>query len=211
MQRNTKIIVSVLVFHVLLLWAMHSGLLRKVKELIVPPEIIVELAAPEEPEQPKVQPKIEKQVVPTPQPKQVVTPEPIPLAVADNDPSPSQQVYVPPAPPPPSPPTTTSTVAKAPPPAMVLPSTDADYLKNPAPIYPSLSKKLNEQGRVMVHVLVGTDGSAQKVELQRGSGFDRLDQSALTAVSQWRFGPGKRAGVIEAMWYAVPIDFQLTK
>ena len=63
----------------------------------------------------------------------------------------------------------------------------------------------------MVHVLVGTDGSAQKVELQRGSGFDRLDQSALTAVSQWRFVPGKRAGVIEAMSYTVPIDFQLTK
>ena len=39
-----------------------------------------------------------------------------------------------------------------------LPSSDADYLQNPKPPYPSMSKKLNEQGTVIMRVLIGADG-----------------------------------------------------
>jgi len=91
----------------------------------------------------------------------------------------------------------------------VLPSSDADYLANPRPAYPPLSKRLGEQGKVVVRVLIGTDGTAQKAEIRTSSGFDRLDQAALATVQRWRYVPGKRDGVPEAMWFNIPINFVL--
>lgn len=88
-----------------------------------------------------------------------------------------------------------------------LPSTDAQHLNNAKPAYPALSRRLGEQGRVVVNVLIGTDGAAQKVELLQSSGFDRLDQSALATALRWRYVPGKKGGVPQAMWYGVPISF----
>jgi protein TonB len=100
----------------------------------------------------------------------------------------------------------------APAPAKVeLPSSKADYLHNPPPDYPRMSVRLGEQGQVVVKVLIGADGVPQKVELQTSSGFERLDKSALDAAMRWRYVPGKRGGVAEAMWYQVPITFNLKK
>jgi protein TonB len=94
-------------------------------------------------------------------------------------------------------------------PALEPPSSDAQYLRNPKPVYPALSKRLGEQGKVVIRVLIGADGSAQKAEVQQSSGFERLDQAALQTVLSWRFVPGKRGGVPEAMWFNVPINFLL--
>lgn len=91
-----------------------------------------------------------------------------------------------------------------------LPSSDASYLQNPRPEYPRISRQRGEQGRVLVRVLIGVDGSAQKSEIGQSSGFTRLDQAALSAVSNWRFVPGKRGGVAEAMWFTVPVGFCLS-
>ena len=72
-----------------------------------------------------------------------------------------------------------------------------------------MSKRLGEKGNVVVRVLIGADGTAQKAELKQSSGYDRLDQAAVTTVLKWRYVPGKRAGVPEAMWFNVPINFVL--
>jgi periplasmic protein TonB len=90
-----------------------------------------------------------------------------------------------------------------------LPSTNADYLNNPRPPYPALSRRLGEQGRVLVRVLIEADGRPSKVELQESSGYDRLDQTALQTVMRWRYVPGKRGDEPEAMWFSVPIQFVL--
>jgi protein TonB len=90
-----------------------------------------------------------------------------------------------------------------------LPTSKADYLHNPPPDYPRISKRLGEQGRVVVKVLIGEDGRPQKAELFTSSGFERLDKSAMEAAMRWRYVPGKRGGVAEAMWYQVPIQFTL--
>jgi protein TonB len=82
-------------------------------------------------------------------------------------------------------------------------------LLNPKPAYPLLSKRLGEQGKVVVHVLIGIDGTAQKAEIRQSSGFERLDNAALATAQKWRYVPGKRAGVPEAMWFNVPINFVL--
>lgn len=90
-----------------------------------------------------------------------------------------------------------------------LPSSDADYLNNPSPAYPGMSRRLGEQGTVIVRALIGADGNAQKAEVQQSSGFERLDRAAVEAALKWRYVPGKRAGVAEAMWFKVPLRFVL--
>ena len=88
-------------------------------------------------------------------------------------------------------------------------SSDADYLNNPPPEYPRLSRRMGEQGKVVVRVLIGADGLPQKAEIRTSSSYERLDQAALSTVMKWRYVPGKRGGVAEAMWFNVPINFVL--
>ena len=105
-------------------------------------------------------------------------------------------------------PTTSTTRAQAAP-ALTLPSSEAQGLNNPKPAYPKLSRRLNEQGQVVIRVYVGTDGSAQQGEIKSSSGYDRLDQEAFRTVMRWRFIPGQRLGIPEAMWFNVPVNFVL--
>ena len=59
-------------------------------------------------------------------------------------------------------------------------------------------------------MLIGPNGRAQEARIQRSSGFERLDEIALeTARDRWRYVPGTRNGVPEAMWFNVPINFVL--
>jgi periplasmic protein TonB len=94
-------------------------------------------------------------------------------------------------------------------PAFSLPSSEAHGLNNPKPAYPKQSRRLNEQGQVLIRVFVAADGSPQQGEIKTSSGFDRLDQEALRTVMRWRFVPGQRFGTPEAMWFNVPVNFVL--
>ena len=94
-------------------------------------------------------------------------------------------------------------------PAFSLPSSEAHGLNNPKPAYPRMSRRLNEQGQVLIRVFVAADGSAQQGEVKTSSGYDRLDQEALRTVMRWRFVPGQRLGTPEAMWFNVPVNFVL--
>ena len=96
-----------------------------------------------------------------------------------------------------------------PPSKIDLPSSDAAYLNNPKPPYPALSRRLGEQGKVVIRVLIGADGKAQQAQVHSSSGFDRLDQAGLQTVLKWHFEPGKRGGIPEAMWFNVPLIFKM--
>jgi protein TonB len=89
------------------------------------------------------------------------------------------------------------------------PSFNAAYLNNPAPDYPALSRRLGEQGKVLLHVQVTADGAAASVSLQASSGSSRLDEAALSAVKQWRFVPAKRGGQTVRASVVVPVSFSL--
>ena len=222
-SRNAVIVGSVVALHVAGIWALQSGLVRKAAEVIVPAELLSEFIAPPAP--PKVAPPPPAPPPPpTPAPKAppriAPRPAPMPAAVADPTPVPTAPTGIatpqPPAPPtdapavPPSPaPAPPAPPAPAAPPRIELPSSDAAYLNNPRPSYPAISKRMGEQGKVVLRVLIGTDGVPQKVEVNQSSGFDRLDRQAQDAVMRWRFVPGKRNGVPEAMWNLVPINFVL--
>ncbi|HSB96855.1 MAG TPA: energy transducer TonB [Spongiibacteraceae bacterium] len=97
----------------------------------------------------------------------------------------------------------------APQPAPSQPRFDADYLNNPKPHYPPLSRRLREEGVVMLRVYVLPTGLPDAVELKRSSGSARLDESALSAVRQWRFVPARSGDVAVAAWVVVPIAFSL--
>ena len=217
LSRNAAIALAVVALHVGLIWALQSGLLMRTAELIVPVEVLAQFIEPPQPIQEPAPPAPpERQVKPAPAvqkkavAKPAVQPKAQPLAIADPTPSPDAPTgsVTPPVPATPAP------VAEAPaappaPPAVQLPSSNADYLQNPKPAYPPLSKRLGEQGKVVVRVLIGADGTPQKAELRQSSGFERLDQAALNTVLKWRYVPGKRGGVAEDMWFNVPINFVL--
>ncbi len=214
MNRNLVIAGSVVVFHVALLWALQTGLLRRAVEVVVPAQILSEFISPPAPKTPAPQPPAPAVRQPVVRQRQAVAPAaPQPQPVADPTPAPAPVV----APAAPAAPAVAAPVAAAPvappaPPAparVELPSSDADYLNNPKPPYPPLSRRLGEQGKVVVRVLIAVDGSAQKAEIRSSSGYERLDQAALATVLRWRYLPGKRGGVPEAMWFNVPINFVL--
>ena len=215
MNRKMAVVGSVLLLHLAALWALQTGLLRRVVEVIVPAQVLSEwtpapLPAKAEPPLPTARPD------PTPQRRVVpAAPQPLPVPQPATAPEAPAVAAPPPAPAPapapvaPSGPPVSAAPLAPSAPRVVLPSSDADYLNNPKPAYPALSRRLGEQGRVTVRVLIGTDGSAQKAEIRQSSGFERLDQAALATVLKWRYVPGRRDGVPEAMWFNVPLNFVL--
>lgn len=217
-SRNAIIVGSVLVFHGAALWALQSGLIRHVVEIVVPVEMLAQTVEPPKPAEPPPPPPapVKQPVVKTRTP--TPPPAPRPMAIADPTPTANAPTGVttpqPPAPPIAEPVAEAAAPVAPPaappaPPKIVAPSSDANYLNNPRPAYPSMSKRLGEQGTVQVLVHVSADGNAQKVEIKKSSGFDRLDQAALAAIAKWRFVPGKRDGVPEAAWVIVPMPFSL--
>lgn len=94
-------------------------------------------------------------------------------------------------------------------PSLVSPRFDAAYLQNPPPVYPALARRLGEQGRVFLRVLVAADGVAHQVELKTSSGSARLDHAALDTVKRWRFVPARQGDQAVAAWVVVPISFAL--
>src|SRR4030095_4883934 len=105
----------------------------------------------------------------------------------------------------------TAPAAAAPAPALVPPRFDAAYLDNPAPAYPSVSRRQHEEGRVMLRVRVGADGRAESVDIATSSGYDRLDRAAQDAVRRWRFVPARRGAEAVAAFVNVPISFTLER
>ncbi|MBI2732164.1 MAG: energy transducer TonB [Aquabacterium sp.] len=89
------------------------------------------------------------------------------------------------------------------------PAFDANYLDNPKPAYPPISRREREQGKVLLRVYVDASGAAGKVELGTSSGHERLDKAALAAVSRWRFVPARHGAEAVAAWVTVPIIFSL--
>lgn len=89
------------------------------------------------------------------------------------------------------------------------PRADASHLNNPAPAYPMLSRRLREEGTVLLQLLIEADGRISELEVLQSSGFPRLDQAALEAVQKWRFEPARQGDTAIAYRYQQPITFQL--
>ncbi|MFM9913229.1 MAG: energy transducer TonB [Methylophilaceae bacterium] len=93
--------------------------------------------------------------------------------------------------------------------AVTPPLFNADYLDNPSPAYPRLSRRNGEEGRVMLRVFVEVNGQPSKIQLHKTSGFTLLDQAALDTVQRWKFVPARKGEKPIGAWVVVPIQFNL--
>jgi protein TonB len=175
-----------------------------------------------------VKPEPVREVRHEPKPvERISVPEPAPEPAIEILPPPPQSITEVPVPPPPAPVVVAApepqpiTPAPAPAPQVVQTPQEPEeitmtsqmlsaiYLRNPKPSYPNLSRRLSEQGTVLLRVFVTLAGDASKVELKESSGFSRLDHAALEAVQNWKFVPAKRGEQPVAAWVVVPIKFSL--
>jgi protein TonB len=220
MRRNVVVAFSVVALHVGFGYVLYNGLLTRVVELVVP---ILALSQFIEPPQPAVAapapapPTAPTRVRKTTAGAPVVAAQ-LPAAIRDPTPAPNAplgEIAPQPAPVTIATPritvatTVTTAAVQSAPPVLQPPSSAADYLQNPKPAYPAISRRLNEQGKTTVRVLIGADGQPQQAEIGKSSGFSRLDDAALATVMRWRYVPGKRGGLAEAMWFNVPINWVL--
>lgn len=88
----------------------------------------------------------------------------------------------------------------------------ANYLgAPPSPVYPEMSKRRGEQGRVMLRVLISARGQVASVTVQRSSGYQRLDEAAIQATHRARFRPYVEDGIARQALVEIPFDFVLQK
>ncbi len=89
------------------------------------------------------------------------------------------------------------------------PVASANKALNKAPLYPTLSRRLKEQGTVYLQVLVLKNGKVGQLKLKQSSGFSRLDQAALNAVRSWTYQPAVKLGQPIDYWFVQPVVFNL--
>jgi len=214
-----EIVLTVLLLHLLvLLWlfapsepiAQAKPLMMEVSLVAAPKQEthVAPPAPPKPPEPPKPKPK-KKPVAkkkpdvrkpPKPVSKDAVAlPKAAEIQAAEPETTPS-----PPAPP--SPPAKTTA-----PPAETFTEANfrANYGFNPKPEYPRLARNRHWEGKVLLKVQVSAEGLSESVAVQRSSGHDILDESAVAAVEKWKFIPAMRGSTAVASSVIVPIIFTL--
>lgn len=162
---------------------------------------------PPEPEKPKPKPK-PKEVPPKPKPKPA--PPPVEAPPSENAITQEEEAVEKAAATPPPPVAVQATrdddTLGAP---IVPPRQDANPLNNPAPAYPTASRRMREQGIVLLQVLILPDGSVGEVRIKESSGHQRLDDTAIKAVKQWKYIPARQGDKTIAYWYLQPLEFSL--
>ena len=221
---------AIILLHVAALYALLNGMQRPEVPLTVPREIIATLIAPQPtptavqrpaPSTPQPVPKpapkpVEKPApvirkpspprpapVPTPEPteKSISTPAPPPAAASPAAPEPRAAAEAAPA----APPAASAPAAPAPPKTV----SGVEYIQPPQPDYPPIAKRMGEQGRVMLRVLVSDRGRPEKVDVQTSSGFARLDEAARQAALRAMFKPHLENGKPVAVYALIPINFAI--
>lgn len=186
-----------------------------------PPEITpVEEPPPPPPPKPQVVTRTSEPPPQTPVPVKVEPapppPEAPPLPVMTAAPSapvaetPAYTVQPQPeAPPTPPPATAVPSVAPSAVPPAPKTVTRIEYIRGPAPVYPMMSRRLGEQGKVMIKALVDANGRAVEAVVHQSSGRPRLDDAARKAVVEALFKPYREEGKAEQVYVVVPVIFKL--
>jgi protein TonB len=196
-------IAAVVALHVAGAWGLMQ--VSAVREAVLQsaPMFVNLIAPPAPPEVP---------VPPVPQPIQKKPPPPAQLIAAA--PSLAPAAFVVPAPLPveaPAPEVPLMAAAASAPPAPVpkmIPPSAVQYLEPPVLVYPRLSERNGERGRVMVRFFIDPLGLPQDVQVGASSGFARLDEAAVSAVRKARFKPYTVNGQPASGWAVVPADFE---
>ena len=77
------------------------------------------------------------------------------------------------------------------------------------PAYPMSSRRLGEAGALALDILVGADGHVRDAKVSQSSGYDRLDQAAVSEAKQhWHLRPATRNGVPFEQWLTLKVVFR---
>lgn len=210
---SRRVVVSgVVAAHVVGAWALLQVSAVREAVLVAAPMFVSLIALPAPPA-----PTVPPVPMPPPAPQPVRTLQLAPPLIAAA-PGPAPAAFVVPAAPlqaveAPAPPVPVMVVAAPAPPAPVppsrrIPASAVQYLEPPVLVYPRLSERNGERGRVMVRVFIDTLGLPQNVQVSQSSGFSRLDDAAVSAVRKARFKPYTENGQPAAGWAVVPADFE---
>ncbi|MFN3884667.1 MAG: energy transducer TonB [Rhodocyclaceae bacterium] len=182
----------VLLLHGVLLWALwQHRLIPSPQEAMT---LFVDFISPPMPEKkPEPPPKPVKSKPVTPPAPRLVAQTPIVAPTDDVAP-----------PPPPEPPRIEAPVAPPAPPAppILMPAGPVSLgselavacPERAAPAYPPISRRLGEEGTVVLRVELDETGAVVEALVKESSGFARLDAAALAAVKRWHCQPAQRNG-----------------
>jgi protein TonB len=189
----------VVVLHLLLFWAINSGLARAfVKKIKGPVEaVLLEDTKPDIPPPPPPPPP---KNLPPPPPAYV---PPVEVPVVNTAPAANAIAAVSATPQPPAPAA----------PAMKSEPVRTGAVVNSAncekPEYPSASRRMEEEGTVSLRFLIGPDGKVIQSEIEKSSGYKRLDEAARAGLSRCQFRPATVDGKPEQAWASMKYTWRL--
>jgi len=189
----------VVVFHVFLIYALVTGLARKVVEVVIPP-LETKLIEEVKPPQPENKPP------PPPPPKLAAPPPPF-------IPPPEVRIDTPP------PVAATITAVSDVKPATEAPTPQAPVRNRTAamvdaagcakPEYPAASLRAHETGIVVLSFLIGVDGTVIDSKVSRTSGSRRLDEAARKGLGICHFKPATADGKPEQSWARIEYEWKI--
>lgn len=200
-SRTTAVFIGIIVLHIGFFWALKQGLVRAGIQLVQDFSIMDLPPPPPPPEdldEPPPPPPVD---VPPP----VVPPPLIDLPVFEG-PTTAITAQVREAPPRAQPQAPPRQVQITPPRLKGRPDRVSAAINA---CYPSASRRLSEEGRVVLTITIGADGKAGAMRVSQSSGFARLDGAAECVIRRLPFDPGKRDGVPVEAQATLPIVFKL--
>ncbi len=196
---------AIALLHALVFYAFYSGMLHQVAQAALPHQVLLTLVPP-----PAAPPAALPKMAPLAAPvlPQVQPLPPVPVSVENTitlppAAAPAERISAEPAP----------VSAPAAPAAVSAPrllTSGVEYVQPPQLVYPVTSKRLNEQGKVVLRVLVNEKGQPSQISVQVSSGFARLDEAGRQATLRAVFKPHIEDGRAIAVYVDVPLNFQLT-
>ncbi len=202
-SRRLTVLVGIIVFHLLLLYGLVSGLARKVVEVVAAPLVtdIIEEVKPEDKPPPPPPPQMERPPVQVPPPDIAID---IPM---ETNTTAISNVTDRPAPPPP--PVTAPTVERKP--VRVAPKLDLRRSPSTDEFYPASARRAEIEGVTTVRMCVGSDGKmSQDPSVTNSSGNASLDEAALKWARRSRWSPGTDDGTPVEVCPQFNVRFKLT-
>ena len=198
-------IAIVILLHIIIVWAMVSGLARQAVELVQKPletKLIAEQVKPPEEAKPPPPPKM------APPPPPFIPPPEINIQVAVTQ-SPAAITAVTTTAPPKEAPPPTPPPAPVKQPVRVAPVVQATSCRQPE--YPSASRRMGESGVVVLNFLIDAEGKVIESRVEASSGTERLDEAARKALALCKFSPGTVDGTAEQSWHKLKYVWKLER